>query len=247
MQLIKPNSKLFCLIYGMSGTGKTHLAATYCEMYPEEPVLFIDVDQGSATLNEKGLQPFTKNLFVISFDSFKDLNQVYELCKTNTVESWCKAIPELTGKLTKPFKCVIWDTWTALQWTMSTELRTKNKLLGHGLNYRENIGIQHWGMMTDLNKLSVASFKDLPMDCLFLMQAEVKEDATTGQIIKGPAIHGKLVTEMPAMFTTVIYTYTNVKGTWCATTLPKLGWIAKVRGYEGVDKELPTLGDLIKC
>ena len=118
--------------------------------------------------------------------------------------------------------------------------------MGKGLTFRDNIQLQHWGQLTDLNKLSVAAFKELPIDCLFLMQAEVKEDAVTGQIIKGPAIHGKLVTELPAMFTTVIYTYTNPRGTWCATTLPKLGWIAKVRGLEGKDIELPTMDKLIK-
>lgn len=245
MKFIKANTKLFGLIYGMSGTGKTHLAATYCRMYPEEPVLLIDVDQGSATLNAKDLQDIN-NLFVVSFDDFKDLNDVYECCKANTIEKWCEAIPELKGLLTKPFKCIIWDTWSEMQWEMSSELRTKNKLLGKGLNFRENIQLQHWGQLTDLNKLSVAAFKELDMECLFLMQAEIKEDAITGALVKGPAIHGKLVTELPAMFTTVIYTYTNPKGVWCATTLPKLGWIAKVRGFEGRDLELPTMEKLLK-
>lgn len=245
MKFIKSNTKLFGLIYGMSGTGKTHLAATYCRMYPDEPVLLIDVDQGSATLNAKDLQDIN-NLFVVSFDDFKDLNDVYELCKENTVEKWCEAIPEMKGLLKKPFKCVIWDTWSEMQWEMSSELRTKNKLLGKGLNFRDNIQLQHWGQLTDLNKLSVVAFKELTMDCLFLMQAEIKEDATTGALVKGPAIHGKLVTELPAMFTTVIYTYTNPKGVWCATTLPKLGWIAKVRGFDGRDLELPTMEKLLK-
>lgn len=245
MKFIKANTKLFGLIYGMSGTGKTHLAATYCRMYPDEPVLLIDVDQGSATLKAKDLADIN-NLFVVSFDDFKDLNDAYELCATNTVEKWCEAIPELKGLLTKPFKCIIWDTWSEMQWEMSAELRSKNKLMGKGLTFRDNIQLQHWGQLTDLNKLSVAAFKELPIDCLFLMQAEVKEDAVTGQIIKGPAIHGKLVTELPAMFTTVIYTYTNPRGTWCATTLPKLGWIAKVRGLEGKDIELPTMDKLVK-
>lgn len=244
MQLIKLNTKLFALIYGMSGTGKTHLAATYCKQYPDEPVLLVDIDQGSATLQANDLQDI-KNLFVISFDFFKDLDQIYQLCSINTVEKWCEAIPELKGQLTKPFKCIIWDTWSELQWVMSAELRSKNGLAGKGLNYRNNIQLQHWGQMTDLNKLAVSSFKELPMDCIFIMQAEVKEDAITNQVIKGPAIHGKLVTELPAMFTTVIYTYNSPKGDFFATTLPKLGWIAKVRGYEGKDLVNPTMQELL--
>lgn len=246
MELIKPNSKLFAMIYGMSGTGKTHLAATYCRLYPNEPVLLIDVDQGSATLNAPDLHDI-KNLFIISFDSFRDLNTAYDLCKKNTVADWIKAIPQLDGKLKAPFKCVIWDTWSELQWVMSSELRAENNLLGSGLKYRPNIQLQHWGQMSDLNKLSVAAFKDLPIECLFLMQAAIAVDSVDQHMVRGPAIFGKLMTELPAMFTTVIYTYANPRGVWCATTLPKNGWPAKVRGFAGCDIELPTMEALLKC
>ena len=171
---------------------------------------------------------------------------MYELFVVNTVDNWVKAIPELKGKLTRPFGCLAWDTWTEVQWTLSTELRRKNNILGKGLVYRDGMQIQHWGQMTDLNKLAIASFKDLPIESLFLMQAEVKEDAVTHTIVKGPSIHGKLVTEVPAMFNTIIYTYTTPQGGWKATTLPKLGWPAKVRGKIGQDLENPTLEALLK-
>lgn len=245
MHLIEPNTKLFGLIYGMSGSGKTHLAATYCLWHPEKNVLLIDADQGSETLKAKEFEKID-NLFVVSFDAFQDLDSCFQLCEKNTVDEWIKAIPDLEGKLTKPFGCIIWDTWTEVQWTLSAELRKKNKILGSGLLYRDNLQLQHWGQLTDLNKLAVSSFKELPIDCLFLMQAEVKEDATTNSLVKGPAIHGKLVTELPAMFTTVIYTYNTPTGGWKATTLPKLGWPAKVRGKAGKDLENPTLKDLLR-
>ena len=245
MNLIKPSSnKLFALIYGMSGTGKTHLAATYAQAFPNKNVLLIDVDQGSATLLASDLKD-VNNLYVVSFDAFKDLDTVFNLCQKNTVDAWVNEIPELKGLLTKPFDCVIWDTWSELQWVMSSELRRKSGLLSKGLTYRDNIQLQHWGQMTDLNKLAAASFKDLPIDSIFIMQSQVTEDSITHQVIKGPAIHGKLVTEFPALFTTVIYTYNNPKGEFCATTLPKLGWPAKVRGKEGKDIINPKIKDLI--
>lgn len=244
MHLIKPNSKLFALVYGASGSGKTHLAATYCFMYPDDPVLLVDADQGSATLSAKEFEKLN-NLFAVSFDAFKDLDEVYELCKVNTVESWIKAIPELKGLLTKPFRCIVWDTWSEIQWAMASELRVKNNLAGKGLNYRNGLQLQHWGQMTDLNKLSVASFKALDIECIFIMQSEVSKDAVTEQMIKGPAIHGKLTTELPAMFNTVIYTYNDPLGKWHATTLPKLGWPAKIRGVPGKDVENPTFKALL--
>ena len=245
MRIIQPtNNKLFALIYGLSGTGKTHLAATYAQWYKDKNVLLIDVDKGSATLMAPEFKDLN-NLFIVDFEEFKDLDEVYQLCKINTVEEWCKKIPGLTGLIDKGFDCIIWDTWSECQWIFMSELRKKNSLLGKGLDFRNNVQIQHWGQMTDLNKLAVTSFKDLPIDCLFLMQSETSKDELTGQIIKGPAIHGKLTTELPAMFTTVIYTYTTPKGEWAATTLPKLGWIAKVRGKVGKDIVFPTLKSLL--
>lgn len=243
MQLIKANPKMFALIYGASGSGKTHLAATYCRMYPNEPVLLVDADKGSATLNAKDLADIN-NLFAIDFEVFKDLDQIYKLCEKNKVEDWVKAIPELKDILTKPFKCIIWDTWSELQWVMSSELRAQNRLQGNGLTYRPGIQLQHWGQMTDLNKLAVSSFKALDIDCIFIMQSAVSKDGITEAMIKGPAIHGKLTTELPAMFNLVIYTYNDMKGQFCATTIPKHGWPAKIRGLEGKDIANPDLKQL---
>lgn len=244
MDLITPNTKLFALIYGMSGTGKTHLAATYALWHPDEPVIIIDADQGSQTLQHPVFRSCS-NLFVLSFDLFKDLDEIYNLCETNTVEAWVKAIPQLKGKLTKPIRCLIWDTWTEVQWMLLTELRKKNGRLGRGLDFRQNIELQHWGQMTDLNKLAINAFKELPIECLFLMQAEAKEDSATGSLVKGPAIHGKLVLELPAMFSTVIYTYNTPQGGWRASTVSKMGWPAKVRGKQGKDLENASLKELL--
>ena len=73
MRLVEPNSKLFGLIYGMSGTGKTHLAATYALWHPDRNVLLIDADQGSETLKAKEFEK-ADNLYVVSFDDFKDFD-----------------------------------------------------------------------------------------------------------------------------------------------------------------------------
>ena len=244
MQLVGPNKKLFALIYGQSGSGKTHLAATYCWMHPDEPVLLIDCDQGTETLEAKEFIQTTPNLYVVGLEAFKDLNQLYELCAKNTIESWQKAVKGLDA-LKKPVKCVIFDTWTEMQWLFLQELRKRNGRLGNGLDFRQNIEIQHWQQMTDLNHKSVMAFKDLPMEFIFNAQQGTNKDDLTGQVFKGPAIHGKLVSEMPGWFNTVIYTYNTPSGGWKATTQTKLGWPAKIRGRQGKDLENPTLEALL--
>ena len=245
MKVVGPNKKLFALIYGASGSGKTHLAATYCLWHPDETVLLVDADQGSETLEADEFKSI-KNLIIVDLEYFKDLNMLFELCETNTVENWVKAIPELKGVMQKPVSTIIFDTWTEMQWMFLEELRRRNGRLGRGLDFRQNIEIQHWQQMTDLNKKAIMAFKELPIKCLVLAQAGTREDQDTGQIIKGPAIHGKLVQEMPAWFSTVIYTYNTPTGGWKATTIPRMGWPAKVRGKKGKDLENPTLKELLQ-
>ena len=104
--------------------------------------------------------------------------------------------------------------------------------------------IESEGVDTSIQIQKLYRTKDLPIDVIITMQAQVKEDPITSAVLKGPAIHGKLLTEFPAMFTTVIYTYCNPKGEFCATTLPKLGWPAKVRGTVGKDIVNPTFKTL---
>lgn len=245
MKLVGPNKKLFALIYGQSGSGKTHLAATYCWMHPDDPVFLIDCDQGTETLEAKEFVKTTPNLYVIGLDAFKDLDQLYELCEKNTIAEWVKAIPELEG-LKKPFRCGIFDTWTEMQWLFMQELRKRVGRQGKGLDFRQNIEIQHWQQMTDLNHKAVMAFKDLPMEFIFNAQQGTNKDELTGQVFKGPAIHGKLVSEMPGWFNTVIYTYNTPQGGWKATTQTKLGWPAKIRGKQGKDLENPTLKELLQ-
>ena len=64
-------------------------------------------------------------------------------------------------------------------------------------------------MMTDLNKLAVEAFKTISkggLNIIFTMQESIVKDEITGVTVKGPAIHGKLVKELPAYFEIVVHT-----------------------------------------
>lgn len=241
-----PFENVFMLVYGASGTGKTHLMGSLGEL---GYVAIIDSDRGWRTLQTaKDLTPFVDNIEVISFDKFKDLDTLYKLTAENDPTEWAKAAG-LDKPFKKPFDWVVIDTWSEVQWYMLQELRKRSGLGGgdrERLDFRQNIQIQHWGAMTDLNKLAIEAFKSCKgVNIVFVMQEGSNKDELTGQIIKGPAIHGKLMQEVPAYFEVVVHTYSNVMGDWCATTLPKGGWPAKTRLGKGKDLKFPTAKELL--
>lgn len=234
---------LFALVYGGSGTGKTHLMGTLGEL---GSVLVIDVDQGAKTITHaKGLQQYRNNIVISSFDRFKDLDTAYKMVDRNTPEGW-NSLFGTPGLVKKPFDWIVWDTWSELQWFLMQQLREENSRLGAGLTFRKNIEIQHWGQMTDLNKLSVEALRACKVNQVFVMQETMTKDDLSGQIFGGPAIHGKMVGEMPTYFDIVVHTYTDIMGKFCATTKGKGKWAAKTRISEGQDFINPTAKELFQ-
>lgn len=233
---------VFALVYGASGTGKTHLMGTVGEL---GQTLIIDVDQGIKTLrNAPDLikANYTDNITVVSFDKFKDLDEAYKLVDANDPKKWSQ---KFGIEITVPFDWIVWDTWSALQWFMLEELRSKDaEMKGAGLNFRKNIQIQHWGMMTDLNKLAVEQLRMCKVNQIFTMQEKLDKDELSGQIYGGPSIHGKMVQEMPTYFDIVVRTYTDVQGNYCATTKSKGRWPAKTRLGEGKEFKNPKASQL---
>lgn len=236
----EPLEGIFALVYGESGTGKTHLMATLGEL---GKVLIVDSDKGRRTVQRAPeLKQYWPNIEIVSFDKFADLEGLRKLCLKNDPKEWSKVI----GKtITAKFDWIVIDTWTEVQWIMLQKLRSEQGLGGgdnESLAYRKNIQIQHWGMMTDLNKLSIEAFKSISkegLNIIFTMQESIVKDEITGVTVKGPAIHGKLVKELPAYFEIVVHTYNDIQGNWCATTLPKQGWPAKTRLGKGADLKNP--------
>ena len=229
---------VFALVYGASGTGKTHLMGTIGEL---GRVLIIDIDQGIKTLrNAPDLKKagYTDNITVVSFDKFRDLDEAYKLVAANDPKQWTK---KFGITIEQPFDWVVWDTWSEIQWYMLEELRSKDsEMKGNGLNFRKNVQIQHWGMVTDLNKLAVQQLRACKVNQVFTMQEKLDKDELAGAIYGGPAIHGKMVQEMPTYFDVVVHTYTDLSGNYCATNKAKGKWPGKTRLGVGQDFKNPT-------
>ena len=168
----------------------------------------------------------------VSFDQFKDLDEAYKLVDANDPKKWSA---KLGVTIDQPFDWVIWDTWSEIQWYMQQQLRKEKDIAGSGLTFRKNMEIQHWGALTDLNKLSVQALRNCKVNQIFTMQETMMKDELSGMIFGGPAIHGKLVQEMPAYFDVVVHTYTDLQGKFCATTKSKGRWPGKTRLGEGAD------------
>ena len=239
---IQDTDPVFALVYGASGTGKTHLMGTLGEL---GEVLIIDIDQGIKTLrNAPDLLEahYNDNITVASFDQFRDLDEAYKLVYENDPKLWSRkfGIP-----IEKSFDWVAWDTWSELQWYMMEELRGKDaEMRGNGLNFRKNVQIQHWGQLTDLNKLAVQQLRSCKVNQVFTMQEKLDKDELSGQIYGGPAIHGKMVQEMPAYFDIVVHTYTDLQGGYCATNKAKGKWPGKTRLGVGQEFKNPTAKQL---
>lgn len=248
MDLSKPKEEsVFALVYGASGTGKTHLIGTLAEL---GPVLVPDIDKGWKTLKyAPDLQKFKDNIYVCSFDQFKDLDTMYKLVSANDPDRWTKFFDPRGDKgikITEPFLWIAPDTWSEIQWYMLEELRSKDPTMkGQGLNFRENIQIKHWGQMTDLNKLAIEAFRDCDVNILISMQEKMDKDELSGQIYGGPSIHGKMVQEMPTYFDIVIRTYTDPAGNFCATTKAKGRWPAKNRVSVPAEYKNPTMKQIL--
>ena len=240
IDLDKSNSdRVFALVYGASGTGKTHLMGTVGEL---GSVLLIDIDQGVKTIiYAKDLQKYHPNITAVSFDQFRDLDTAYKLLiryRPKILNSLFKL--EVYDAINKPFDLIIWDTWSVIQWYMHKQLREDVGRQGVGLNFRKNLEIQHWGMLTDLNKLAIQQLRDCKVNQIFTMQETMSKDEISGQIFGGPAIHGKLVAEMPTYFDIVVHTYTDISGKYMASTRSKGKWPAKTRLGECADFVNPT-------
>jgi hypothetical protein len=249
-------SGLRVLVYGAPGCGKTDLTAS-CGEYGY--TLAIDIDNGFETFKRKHLAKYMPNIVPYRIEGMDDLDAIYQIAIQNDPGRWEVFFNDPkrnrgqkgTNKIREPFKIIAWDTWSEMQWEMGEKLRVE-KLVSTAeeaahLKYRKNIEIQHWGMLTDINKLALHAFMDLKVVTFCTMHEVMEKDETTGAIYGGPAIHGKMVHEIGKYFGVMGHMYVDLQGKHVVATKTVQRWQAKSRLGDGEIISDPTFCKLIQA
>jgi hypothetical protein len=231
MHAIKPedllSKDLKLLPYGEPGTGKTRFCASVAEVLY---TLIFDVDGGTKTVLQVP-KAWRDNMVIARMDSFKDLDILYQAAYKNDPDYWTKILyPKGDGKITKPFEAICADTWSEMNWEITEEKRRLiGKQGGTSLNFRENVQIQDWQQILDLNRKAIEAFCDLPLTFVCTLHEQITQDDKT-KIIRGlPSINGKLAPEIGKYFDIVGHMSTNVQGDYVMETQNTARFQAKSR------------------
>jgi AAA domain len=174
------------LIYGISGVGKTLLAGTSVDVEQMSPILVIDAEEGSLTLNALAEQ--TDRISVLSMREWKRMQSVYD--------------DLYTGK--HPYRTVVIDSGTEVQQlAMNDVLGTDGKVLDIGITPE----FKDWYKNTEQIRRMIRAFRDLPMHTIVTALEADYQDPRTKALMKRPAFSNKLSQQIPAFFDAVFYMY----------------------------------------
>lgn len=164
------------LIYGEPGVGKTHLCGTAAQSDIMAPVLFLDIEGGTATLRK-----MKEVEYVVPIRSLDDLMKVHTSVTTALHD----------GAENAPVTVII-DSLTELQ------KLDCNAILMYAIENNEKgidpkqpvMGIRQWGITLDHMRQIVRKFRDLPCNVIFTALEKTETD-NNGLRQSLPSISGK--------------------------------------------------------
>ena len=205
-------------IIGDTGTGKTHIVGTLCQLFP---TVIISSDlEGLATLRKMGLS----NVEIVDI---LDWNQVWDKFGDirKAIKNGCRGLALDDFGATQ--ETLVWKTHTQARGRqeegMSREQRDefmrKNILLAN-----RRLQLQHWGEITGASRSFLREVKLLPWSFLIATFVEdLREHPRTGEEHLYPDLAGNLRYTVGARFSVVANTFKapyEGKMHWCLTTLP---------------------------
>lgn len=176
------------LIYGDSGVGKTRLSGSAVEVADMAPMLIVDVEGGTFTL--ESCYPQAQ---VVRVKSWADMQAIYD---------------DLYDGEQGRYKTVCIDSITELQKFSMT--RIMHAVVAKDSTRDVEVPSQReWGKNSEQIRLTVRAFRDLPMHTIFTALSKEDRDARTGITRIKPALPGKLASEVAAYLDLVLYMYTK--------------------------------------
>jgi phage nucleotide-binding protein len=180
------------LVYGEAGTGKTYLGGTADDDARMSPVLFIDVEGGTATIRQR------ESIDVVTIRSMKQIedlyNKLYHSIDKNSIYYKTIVIDSLTELADLDMRVVMKDAYQRLPDKVDVDVPSPRE----------------WGKVRNHIRLIVRAFRDLP--CHVLYTAHVGTLSEEGQPTKYfPGFAGKLGKEVPGFMDIVGYMYSEVK------------------------------------
>jgi len=157
------------LLYGDSGTGKTHTSATAVQVEEMRPVLFISVeDKVESIMNVEGYE----DIEVLTFDQWRDLNDIYEYIEEND------------------FNTIVIDSATRLQ-QMANDFITGRE--GDEFTFDGDISSpsrNSWGKILLLFNKVVDEFNKLDCNVIYTALQDREKDDYTGKVKQVPSFSG---------------------------------------------------------
>lgn len=181
------------VIYGLQGTGKTTLFATW-----PRPSLLLDFnDKGTDSISD------ARGVYVMKVTSVDQLEAIYWALRKGTLKD---------PKTKKRFKSVGFDTVTRMQDMFIENETGSDQPLSWGTLSRKQFGSVSGGM-----KKFITDFRDLDMHVVFLAQQKVfnieDEDNDHGDLPPeiGPAMMPSVANHLNASVNTIGQTYKRLK------------------------------------
>jgi len=235
------------LIYGPYGSGKTFLAATAKDVKRMRDVLFIDAESGQMTLAD-----FTEDIDIIDIKSFHAAARVHDFLrlhcrlrdegstdKLKKLEAQLRGCPESEIKKPKQYRTVVIDSLSEVQKYAFYQIQSINIDTDAIDNEPADVGIQDYGKLSEMTRLLVRSFRNLPMNVIFVCADGEKEDERK-QVIHQPLLVGKAVAEVQGIVDVVGFLFAQASsepGTPMSRRLflqPGTKWRAKDRYHNKV-------------
>lgn len=205
------------LIYGDPGVGKTRLAGSASVVEDLSPVLFVDVEGGTMSLQ-----------------------RTYPLVETVRVNKWdeLQTIYNELYRGTHGYKTVVLDSLSEIQEQSMLQIMDELAITGRPSGGEVDIDIpamREWGKNRTQTRKFVRAYRDLPMNTIFTCLAMDEKDKKTGLSRIMPQLTGKSRQEVPGFIDYVFYMFVKNEQRQLLTTMTDKV-VAKTR-----NETLPTV------